>query len=742
MDKVTGEALYTDDLTLPGMIFGATLRSPHPHARIKRVRWKSASAPDGAICITSGDIPGPNGVQLLDDSWPVLADKIVHHIGEPVALTAAATREAAQRALQAIEIEYEPLPPALSWEEAEQLEPLYTLSLNHGDIQQAFTQADSIFEEEYRTGHQEQLYIECQGMIAWFDDDGMLKIIGSMQCPYYVQKALMHTLQIPEDKISVKPAAVGGAFGGKEDFPSLLAIHAALLARHSGHPVKMVYDRHEDLMVTPKRHPSRIRHRTGVSKEGRLLAMEIKIDLDGGAFQTLSPVVLSRAVLHATGPYRCPNVQIFGRVLRTHTVPNAAFRGFGAPQVHFAVERMIDHVARALKMNPFDIRKINVVHPEDRLATGQVLDESTSAHLVLEEVEKITKFRRRWRSMERARARRQGDEPMRGIGLSLSFHGAGFTGLGEHRMRSPATVRLTADGRMEVLTAQTEMGQGCSTILPQIAAAAAGLRLEDVIAHEPDTAVVPDSGPTVASRTTMIVGGTVERAARELRDRVIHWAQEHLGTGPDLEIRDSEVRGPKGSVSPFRDIGRACYEQGGPREVTLHHEPPAWQEFDESTYRGVAYATYGWAAHVIEVDIDPDTLEPRPLKATGVAEVGRVIHPTMCKGQFEGGTLQAIGYALTEEMKMKQGKYLNDRLTTYIIPTMKDSPKMEVTFLDRPWQGGAFGAKGIGELPMNGAAPAVIQAIENATGIIPVALPSTPERLYRWMMEGRTTGED
>jgi CO/xanthine dehydrogenase Mo-binding subunit len=423
-------------------------------------------------------------------------------------------------------------------------------------------------------------------------------------------------------------------------------------------------------------------------------------------------------------------------------VPTAAFRGFGAPQVHFAAERMIDRVARGLGIHPLDIRRMNVVRPEDQLATGQVLDESTSAHLVLEEIEKQTKFRRRWLALERARARREDGDPLRGIGISLSFHGAGFTGLGEHGMRSPATVRLRADGRLEVLTAQTEMGQGSSTILPQIAAGAAGVRLEDVILHEPDTAVVPDSGPTVASRTTMIVGGVVEQAARKLRDQIIHWAEENLDLGSGLEVRDGRVRSPDGAAAPFKEIGRRCHAGGGPREVTVHHQPPAWQQFDEETYQGAAYAAYGWAAHVIEIEADPDTLEIRPLKATGVAEVGRVIHPKMCKGQFEGGTLQAIGYALTEEIKMEDGKYLNDRLSTYIIPTTKDSPSMQVTFLDRPWQGGAFGAKGIGELPMDGAAPAVAAAIENASGIMPNEIPATPEKLYQWMQDGRSVRAD
>ncbi|MEW6741792.1 MAG: xanthine dehydrogenase family protein molybdopterin-binding subunit [Planctomycetota bacterium] len=709
--KVCGEARYTDDLTMPGMLFGATCRSPHPHARVKALRIHAEKAPEGAFWVTARDIPGKNGVLLLDDTWTALADSTVNYAGEPLALVAASTKAAARAALEAIEVEYEPLAPALTWAEAERLEPLCKLDLVNGDVEQGLAAADLVVEGEYQTGHQEHIYIECQGVLAWFDEQGILRVAGSLQCPYFVRNALVHALAVPPERISVKPATVGGGFGGKEDFPSLLAIHAALLARASGRPVKMVYDRHEDIVCTTKRHPSRIRHRTGVMHDGRLVAMEIEVTLDGGAYRTLSPVVLSRAVIHATGPYRCPNVRVRGRVLRTHTAPNGAFRGFGAPQVQFAAERQIDRVGRALGLDPYEIRKRNVVGPGDTLAPGQRLDESAAAPDCLERAVATTNFPLRWRSLERARARREDGDLQRGIGLSLFFHGAGFTGLGEHRMRSPVKVRLREDGRIEILTSMTEMGQGAATVLLQIAAEAAGVALEDVVLHEPDTAVVPDSGPTVASRTTMVVGGTIVRAVRELRERVVQAAAAREGV-------------------PFRELAREHFREHGATELTVRHEPPAWQEFDEATYHGAAYATYGWGADVVEVTVDPDTFEVTPKKVISVCEVGRVINETLCKGQVEGGTLQAIGWALLEEMKLEKGHHLNDRLATYIVPTSVDAPEMEVHLLEKPWDGGSFGAKGVGELPMDGGAPAVMQAIENATGIALFSLPATPERLF------------
>jgi CO/xanthine dehydrogenase Mo-binding subunit len=727
--KVSGAALYVDDLRLPGMWHGATVRSPHPHARIRSIRFDPAAAPEGAICVTAADLPGPNGIQLLDDGWPILADGFALHVAEPVALVAAPTRLAARQALAAVAVEYEPLAPVLTLEAAAALPPLHELRLESGDVEAALTGAEHVIEGTWRTGHQEHIYIECQGMIAVFVGDGSLSVLGSMQCPYYVHRALVHAFKLPEDQVRVRAAVVGGGFGGKEDFPSALAIHAALLARACGRPVKMVYDRHEDIVGTSKRHPAVIRHRTGVSGDGRLLALDAEILMDGGVYKTLSPVVLSRALLHAFGPYRWPSVRIHGKVLRTHTTPNSAFRGFGAPQVEFAIERQMDRIGRALGLDPYEIRARNVVEPGDRLPTGQVLDETTSARLCLEEAERRTGFRAKWRAQEETRQRAGSEDgvPMRGIGLSLYFHGAGFTGNGERKMKSPVTARLLADGRIEVLTAMTDMGQGCVAVFPQIAMAAGGLGADDVIFAEPDTGDVPDSGPTVASRTTMIVGELIARTVTELRDRVL----ASMDRNGSLAVQDGWIVDRTDRVERFRDAALRYQKTAGPVEVTFHHEPPEWQTFDESTYRGAAYPTYAWGADVVTVEVDPDTLAARPVEVTAVCEVGRAIHPTLCKGQIEGGTLQALGWAFLEEVRLQDGRYLNDRLATYIIPTIKDTPRIDVHLLEQGWKGGPFGAKGVGELPMDGGAPAALQAVENAMGILVNEIPATPEQLMR-----------
>ena len=387
------------------------------------------------------------------------------------------------------------------------------------------------------------------------------------------------------------------------------------------------------------------------------------------------------------------------------------------------------------------MRERNVLAPGDRLPTGQVLDATTSGRLCLETAEEKTDFRQRWRELEAERAGRPEaatGEPWRGIGLSLYFHGAGFTGQGERKMQSPVTVRLLEDGRIEVLTAMTDMGQGCAVVFPQIAAAAGGLEMDDLVFAPPDTGEVPNSGPTVASRTTMIVGGVIARAVVELRDRVVAWWRKVGYEGPaPADVASDGALDP----SAFRRAARRYFAEVGPLEITLHHQPPAWQVFEETTYRGAAYPTYAWGCDVAEVEVDPDTLAVRPIKVTAVCEVGRAIHPRLCAGQIEGGTLQAVGWALLEEVKLDGGRYLNDRLATYIIPTARDSPKIEVHLLERPWEGGPFGAKGVGELPMDGGAPAVAQAIENATGIAVAEIPATPERLFAAGGARRSDGE-
>ena len=705
--KLTGAALYTDDLVFPGAWYGATIRSTEPHARLLGIDLDPAFDWSRVTVVTAADIPGDNVVSLISDDQPVLVPvggEIRHH-AEPVALLAAADRETLRAARGRVHLRTEPLPAV--FDPLSSTTVLAHYELAKGDLERGLAEADLVIEGTYRMGHQEQLYIENNAMIAVPREDGGVTVHGSLQCPYYIHKALVRALRLDRDRAVVVQAETGGGFGGKEEYPSMLAIHAALLARKLGRPVRMIYDRHEDLAATTKRHPAIVTHRTGVRRDGRLLAQDIELILDGGAYSTLTPVVLSRATIHAGGPYDVPHVRIRARAVATNTPPNGAFRGFGAPQAEFAVETQLNRIADALGLSPFEIRRRNVYRPGGVTPTRQVLRHDVAGEEVLERAAEAAEFEavRRRTANDRA-SRTDGARSARGIGLALAWHGAGFTGSGEAKMGSIASVELTAEGIVRILTASTEMGQGTKTIFPQLVAAELGLPFEEVEIAPQDTSIVPNSGPTVASRTAMVVGGLIIQAARRLR--------------AEVEARTGR---------PFAESRRDDARAHGATRIDERFEPYPGAGFDDATYTGDAYPAYGWAAAVAEVEVDLDTGEVAVRSVVAVDDAGRVIHPILAEGQVEGGTLQAVGYATIEEIQLRDGRYLNDRLQTYLIPTALDAPRIETILVEAPFDGVPHGAKGLGELPMDVGAPAVIAAIHDATGVWIHDLPATPERI-------------
>ena len=718
--KLTGAARYTDDLVFPGAWYGATIRSTEPHARLLAIELDPDADWSAAVVVTAADIPGQNLVSAIQEDQPVLVPvggEIRHH-AEPVVLLAAADRATVRQLRSRIHLVTEPLPPVFDPEASDHEFARY--EIGSGDLAAGFAQAEVILEGEYRVGHQEQLYIENNAMIAVPGEDGGMTVHGSLQCPYYVHRALRKSLGLTAGQARVVQAETGGGFGGKEEYPSIIALHAALLARKAGRPVRMIYDRHEDLAATTKRHPAIIRQRVGVRRDGTLVAQDIEIVMDGGAYCTLTPVVLSRGTLHAAGPYRCPNVRVRARAMRTNTPPNGAFRGFGAPQVEFATETHLNRLAEVLAMSPAEVRRRNAYVVGDVTPTGQVLRESVAAQEVLRLAVEASDFERlrAGTGHERRDARGAGIVPdgpyrtgerrtARGIGLALGWHGAGFTGSGEVAIGSVASVELTADGRVRVLIGSTEMGQGTSTIFPLMVAGELGMRPDEVEMAPVDTGLVPDSGPTVASRTAMVVGGLCIEAARRLRAEV---EARHDGR-------------------PFAEVLRADAASHGSTRIDQRFEHYPGVEFDDSTYRGDAYPAFGWAACVAVVEVDLDTAEVAVRDVVAVDDVGKVIHPILCEGQVEGGTLQAIGYATIEEIKLQDGRYLNDRLATYLIPTALDAPTMTTILVEVPFSGAPHGAKGVGELPMDVGAPAVVAAIHDAVGAWVTQLPATPERI-------------
>ena len=678
--KATGAALYADDIVLPGMLHGRTIRSTIPCGRVRSITLDFDTT--GFTIVDYHDVPDRNVVDLIAQDQPFLVEREVRHMAEPVLLLAhedKATLDAAR-----VSIEYDEEPPLLDPEQSTQ--SFKTITITKGDAAAALAGADLIVEGTYRTGHQEHIYIEPNGVIA-VPEDGGVTIHGSVQCPFYVIKAVRCLLG-PARPVRVIQTETGGGFGGKEEYPSMLAGHAAMLALKAGRPVKMIYDRSEDMVATTKRHPSIVRHRTGLTRDGRLVGMDVEVILDGGAYVTLSPVVLSRGCIHAAGPYRCDNTTIRGRAVFTNTPPNGAFRGFGAPQTEFAMEVHLERIAEALGMDPVELRRINALRPGDTTATGQTLRGDSSAHQVLDEAVRRTDFHRK-------RAEFLGSN--RAIGLALFYHGAGFTGAGEKNLKSRARLELTPTG-VRIAVGSTEIGQGTRTMHAQIVTDALGIPYENVEVAQPDTSRVADSGPTVASRTCMVVGKILEECALEMKQKL-------------------------GGLTPAE-----YHALHGPFTVERMYQPPDWIQWNDDTYEGDAYATYGWGCDVAELEVDPDTFEVRPVRITAVQEFGRPIHPALARGQIEGGTVQGLGYALLERVVMKNGAMANAQLTNYTIPTTLDTPEIDVVMLTNPYPGGPFGAKGLGELPMDGPAPAVVNALRHLKFDVR-EIPATPELL-------------
>ena len=713
--KLTGQAKYADDLVFPGAWFGATVRSSEPHARLLAIDRPTDDGFDwsAVVLVTAADVPGENVVSLISDDQPVLVPigGEIRHQAEPVALLAAPDRATLREARHRIRLRTEPLEPIFDPLASDQVFAHYEL-VKGDDVEAALAAADVVVEGEYRVGHQEQLYIENQAMIALPRPDGGVAVHGSLQCPYYIHRAMKRALLLTDEQAQVIQSETGGGFGGKEEYPSMIALHAALLARRAARPVRMIYDRHEDIAATTKRHPATVRHRTGATADGRIVAQDIDVVMDGGAYCTLTPVVLSRGAIHAGGPYDVPSVRIRARAMATNTPPNGAFRGFGAPQVEFAAEMQVNRLAERLGLSPLEVRRRNVYRVGGETPTGQILRESVAGLEVLERAAEAAEFER-LRARSTPQAAIDGlvpdGRPARatGVGLALAWHGAGFTGSGEVQLASVASVELDAAGRVAILTASTEMGQGTKTIFPQLVAAELGVPDGDVDIAPQDTALVPDSGPTVASRTAMVVGGLLVKAARRLRERV---------------ERESGGRA-------FADARRDWAAANGSLRIDERFEPYPGEGFDDATYRGDAYPAFGWAAAVAEVEVDLDTCAVTVRHIVAADDVGRVIHPVLAEGQVEGGTLQAVGYATIEEMKLIDGRYLNDRLATYLIPTALDAPRISTILVEAPFSGAPHGAKGVGELPMDVAAPAVVAAIADATGAWIHDLPATPERI-------------
>jgi CO/xanthine dehydrogenase Mo-binding subunit len=723
-EKVTGRARYVDDLSFPGMLHGVTVRSPAARGRIRAIHFEGDIPWHEVTVVTAKDIPGKNCIALLIEDQPCLAAEFVNHPEEPIVLLAHHDKYLLEEARRAVRIEIEPLQGVFSMEDSLARKEIIwgqdnifkSFYVEKGDVDSARAGAEFVVEGTYETGAQEQLYIEPQGMIAQVNEAEGVTVWGSLQCPHYVHKALMILFGLPRERIRVVQAETGGGFGGKEEYPSMIAAHAALLARKSGRPVKIIYDRAEDMVATTKRHPSRTRHVTAVSRDGKLLAMDIDFTVDGGAYETLSPVVLSRGTIHAAGPYACPNVRIRSRAVATNVPPHGAFRGFGAPQSVFALERHLDRVAEAVGIAPEELRRRNFIREGQTLAVGQVVKEKVDMNALMGRAFELSGYHAKRKHFAAVNADAR-NAIKKGIGFASFLHGAGFTGSGEEYLASEVAMEAKADGTVHILAGSTEMGQGTNTIFAQIAAEALRLDCEQIRIVQPDTAYVPNSGPTVASRTAMIVGKLVETAA----------------VGLLKTLRDSGFLRDGYSAADFSHACAKYISDHHALKSFVKYEHPRDLHWDDQKYSGDAYGAYAWAVYVAAVSVDMRTAEVRVNDFVAVQEVGKVINPVLAAGQIEGGVAQGIGFALYENVVWQEGRMVNAQMTNYVMPTSLDLPAIRVCFEEIPYGRGPAGAKGIGELPLDGTAPAIANAIAHATGVDVRQIPITAETLLEML---------
>ncbi|MBM4397517.1 MAG: xanthine dehydrogenase family protein, partial [Deltaproteobacteria bacterium] len=740
------------------------VRSPHARARILTIDASAARSVPGVACVaTAADVPGRNCIPVVMRDLPLFAAGEARYHGEPVAVVGAETEEAAEEAARLVRVEWEPLQPLTDPLAA--LEPgapvihspdnvFRRWQVRKGDAGAALARAAVVVENEYRTPYQEHAYLETQGMLAVPTPDGGIEVSGSMQCPFYVREGLAEVLGLPLAKVRVVQAATGGGFGGKEDVPSIVAGQAAVVAWMTGRPARVIYSRDEDILSMSKRHPAVIRSSYGFAPDGTLLAAKVRYVLDAGAYSTLSPVVSWRGTVHAVGPYRCENVAVDTVAVATNKVPCGAFRGFGQPQVLFAAECQMDEAAARLGLDPIELRRRNALRDGDETPTGQRLRAEVGLSEAIDRVEAASGWREKraspparpsdsspaGRGSVNAAARGRAGGRAYGIGCSAVFYGVSLGAGGKALDRAGSYVQMMYDGSACFAVGTTEMGQGMFTVLSQVVAEELGVPYEAVRPMAPDTAMVPDSGPTVASRTTVMSGNSLKDACRPIRRNLLEVAGGILGCDPAaVRLADGVATAPDGRQAGYGQVLRQCFlERRCLASSGWSETPPV--TWDEGTGAGEPYMTYAFAVNVVEVEVDRETGEVRVLAVHAAHDVGRAINPMAVEGQIEGGTAQGLGYALTEEILHRDGRMLNHQFSTYLIPTAPDVPPIHAIVVEHPTAVGPYGAKGFGEQPLMGVAPAVANAVAHAVGVRFREIPLTPERVWAALRDADREG--
>ncbi len=672
--KLNGSVKYIEDMIFENLHYARTLRSSIPRGKILSVAYPDII--EGITIVDKNDIIDKNEVSMIDTDMPIFADSEVNYVGEPIALIVGKDKNQVIEFFNKIIVEYEPLEAVLTMgDNATFSKRTYT----KGDLSKYSTLEE--FSGHYKTTYQEQLYMEKQGVVANYVDK-RIEIYGSMQCPYYIKNALINALGFNENRIRVIQTTTGGAFGGKEDYPSLMACQTALASIKIGAPVRLIFDRREDIIFTTKRHPSET-NITSYLENGKIKGMKIDVELDAGPYLGLSDVVLQRAILSMTGAYQIENLEVNGVVYKTNNVFNGAFRGFGAPQSLFALEQHMTQIAKHLGKDPLDLRREYFVQTGQLTSTNGIFHENIYLAKMADKLEEISDYKNLKKESD--------DGNLVGYGFAIVPHGGGFTGDGE-AVHIKAVVKLKKDteGFVHILVSNVEMGQGALTALAKIVASALDIPLDRVVYKNTDTHAVPDSGPTAASRTTMVIGKLLYEAAVKLREV--------------MDVNEEII-------------------------ITEHYKQPDYIEWDQDTLQGNAYLSYSWAALLARVEVDPLTLEVSCTDIYGIYDVGIPVDEKLLLGQVHGGVIQGMGYGMMEAMYSDGGKIQQNSFASYAVPTTVDVPNIHSDWIINEYEDGPFGAKAAGELTLVGVAPAIASAVADAIGKDIYEIPVLPEKI-------------
>jgi len=733
--KTTGEAIFTDDMSFPGMLFGATLRAGIPHGKLINLDIsKAKELPGVQAVLIAGDIPGRVNHGLIVQDWPALVGvgEKVRYVGDAVALIAADTLEIARQALGIIDAEYEPLPVVTNPVDAkaddsplvhENGNLLKHIKVNRGDIKLGFEQSEVIIEETYFTPSYEHAFMEPECSIARPLDNGKIEIYVGSQIPYADRDQVAAALDLPLEKVRVRGPLIGGGFGGKEDIAG--QIHAALLAQVTKKPVKILYDRHESLLVHPKRHATQIRVKLGLKKDGTLTAAQTELYGDTGAYASLGAKVMGRATTHSTGPYIVPNVKIDCYAMYTNNPPAGAFRGFGALQAAFAIECLMDKVAEELELDPVEFRRMNALRAGEITNTGQHLTESVGLLECIDQTR--TEMLKYTGGADPFISREVEGEPSkrRSWGFAVTFKN---TGLGEGAPdNATAEIELLKDGSVEIRISSAEIGQGLVTVLQMVTAQELGLPLEKVNIYLSDTDLTPDGGPTTGSRQTYISGNAVKYAAITLKNTMLSSLTEKFNLSPEEIIFKEGSAQVNGKTLSFAEIGDLMKAEGRTPKLKYEYISPKTTPLGEA---GDKHFAYSFAAQAVEIEVDLETGEVRVVRAVGATDVGKAINPLGLQGQVEGGLIMGIGHTLTEEFIVENGEIFTDTLSRYRMPSIKHVPEeIKVIIVEDPTTEGPYGGKGVGEISTMPVPPAIVNAIYNACGVRLNTIPIDQDKL-------------